>query len=191
MCDENVNLEEQVTEPVEPKVETEPLFEEMVDFDTFSKSDFRVVKVKECSAVKKSKKLLHFAHDLRNVVEQGIENGVRQISAPFSTRTLLKIAALLSVETPYTVHKIIKMCFALRLPDVEHEYVMRLCNDIFGHEKQILKVTQKSDLGNDLEVSENNEDLCTESDSDSKEVKVEKKSRRRSKNSTDKEESVA
>ena len=68
---------------------------------------------------------------------------------------------------------------------------MRLCNDIFGHEKQILKVTQKSDLGNDLEVSENNENLCTESDSDSKEVKVEKKSRRRSKNSTDKEESVA
>ncbi len=55
MCDENMNLEEQVTEPVEPKVETEPLFEEMVDFDTFSKSDFRVVKVKECSAVKKSK----------------------------------------------------------------------------------------------------------------------------------------
>ena len=49
MCDENMNLEEQVTEqPVEPKVETEPLFEEMVDFDTFSKSDFRVVKVKEC-----------------------------------------------------------------------------------------------------------------------------------------------
>ena len=34
MCDENMNLEEQVTEPVEPKVETEPLFEEMVDFDT-------------------------------------------------------------------------------------------------------------------------------------------------------------
>ena len=49
MCDENMNLEEkQVTEPVESKVETEPLFEEMVDFDTFSKSDFRVVKVKSC-----------------------------------------------------------------------------------------------------------------------------------------------
>ena len=64
MCDENMNLEEQVTEqPVEPKVEKEPLFEEMVDFDTFSKSDFRVVKVKECSAVKKSKKLLHFVLD--------------------------------------------------------------------------------------------------------------------------------
>lgn len=83
------------------------------------------------------------------------------------------------------------MCFALRLPDVEHEYVMRLCNDIFGHEKQILKVTQKSDLGNEIEVSENNEDHSAESDTDSKEVKVEKKSRRRSKNSTDKEESVA
>ena len=64
MCDENMNLEEQVTaQPVEPKVETEPLFEEMVDFDTFSKSYFRVVKVKECSAVKKSKKLLHFVLD--------------------------------------------------------------------------------------------------------------------------------
>ena len=66
MCDENMNLEEQVTEPVEPTVETEPLFEEMVDFDTFSKSDFRVVKVKECSAVKKSKKLLHFVLDDEN-----------------------------------------------------------------------------------------------------------------------------
>ena len=40
------------------KVKVEPLFEDMVDFDTFSKSDFRVVKVKECIAVPKSKKLL-------------------------------------------------------------------------------------------------------------------------------------
>ena len=40
------------------KVKIEPLFEEMVDFDTFSKSDFRAVKVKECVAVPKSKKLL-------------------------------------------------------------------------------------------------------------------------------------
>ncbi len=46
-----------------PAVEIEPLFEEYVDFETFSKSDFRVVKVKECSAVKKSKKLLHFVLD--------------------------------------------------------------------------------------------------------------------------------
>ena len=45
------------------KVKIEPLFEEFVDFDTFSKSDFRVVKVKECEAVPKSKKLLKFILD--------------------------------------------------------------------------------------------------------------------------------
>ena len=45
------------------KVKFEPLFEEMVDFDTFSKSDFRAVKVKECVAVPKSKKLLQFTLD--------------------------------------------------------------------------------------------------------------------------------
>ena len=45
------------------KVKIEPLFEEMVDFDTFSKSDFRAVKVKECVAVPKSKKLLQFTLD--------------------------------------------------------------------------------------------------------------------------------
>ena len=47
----------------ESKVEIEPLFEEEVDFDTFSKSDFRVVKIKECIAVPKSKKLLQFTLD--------------------------------------------------------------------------------------------------------------------------------
>ena len=41
-----------------PNVEVEPLFKDMVDFETFSKSDFRAVKVKECEAVPKSKKLL-------------------------------------------------------------------------------------------------------------------------------------
>lgn len=45
------------------KVKVEPLFEEFVDFDTFSKSDFRAVKVKECIAVPKSKKLLQFTLD--------------------------------------------------------------------------------------------------------------------------------
>ena len=45
------------------KVQIEPLFEEQVDFDTFSKSDFRAVKVKECVAVPKSKKLLQFTLD--------------------------------------------------------------------------------------------------------------------------------
>ena len=46
------------------KVTIEPLFEEQVDFDTFSKSDFRAVKVKACEAVKKSKKLLQFTLDV-------------------------------------------------------------------------------------------------------------------------------
>ena len=45
------------------KVEVEPLFQDMVDFETFSKSDFRAVKVKECEAVPKSKKLLKFVLD--------------------------------------------------------------------------------------------------------------------------------
>ena len=45
------------------KVEIEPLFQDMVDFETFSKSDFRAVKVKECRAVPKSKKLLEFVLD--------------------------------------------------------------------------------------------------------------------------------
>ena len=48
-------------EPVDfPKVKIEPLFEDLVDFDTFAKSDFRVVKIEECEAVPKSKKLLKF-----------------------------------------------------------------------------------------------------------------------------------
>lgn len=81
------------------------------------------------------KNLVHFAHDLREVQKQGFENGVRQLSAPFSSRSLIKIASLLSLDTGYSVHKIVKMCYALRLPSVENEYVMRLCNDIFGHEK--------------------------------------------------------
>ena len=51
MCEENVKMEE-VVETVEAAIEIEPLFEECVDFETFSKSDFRAVKVKECTAVK-------------------------------------------------------------------------------------------------------------------------------------------
>ena len=55
---------EKVAEKVDfSNVKIEPLFEETVDFDTFSKSDFRAVKVKECVAVPKSKKLLQFTLD--------------------------------------------------------------------------------------------------------------------------------
>ena len=60
--DNNEVVTEEVAAVVENNtgIEIEPLFEEQVDFDTFSKSDFRVVKVKNCEAVPKSKKLLRF-----------------------------------------------------------------------------------------------------------------------------------
>ena len=58
------------------KVAVEPLFEEFVDFETFSKSDFRVVKVKACEAVKKSKKLLAFKLDDGTDVERTILSGI-------------------------------------------------------------------------------------------------------------------
>ena len=65
---------EQIIE--ENKVEIEPLFEEEVDFDTFSKSDFRVVKIKECIAVPKSKKLLQFTLDDGTENERTILSGI-------------------------------------------------------------------------------------------------------------------
>ena len=63
--DNNEVVTEEVAAVVENNtgIEIEPLFEEQVDFDTFSKSDFRVVKVKNCEAVPKSKKLLRFTLD--------------------------------------------------------------------------------------------------------------------------------
>ena len=95
MCEENVKVEEtvaetaenteEVTEAVEEKadaVEIEPLFEEFVDFDTFSKSDFRVVKVKECTAVKKSKKLLQFVLDDGTGTDRIILSGVHAFYEP-------------------------------------------------------------------------------------------------------------
>ena len=63
-------------------VEVEPLFEDMVDFDTFSKSDFRAVKVKECEAVPKSKKLLKFVLDDGSGVERVILSGIHDYYEP-------------------------------------------------------------------------------------------------------------
>lgn len=63
-------------------VEIEPLFEEQVDFDTFSKSDFRVVKVKECVAVKKSKKLLQFTLDDGTGTDRTILSGIHAFYEP-------------------------------------------------------------------------------------------------------------
>ena len=66
----------------ESKVEIEPLFEEEVDFDTFSKSDFRVVKIKECIAVPKSKKLLQFKLDYGTENERTILSGIHAYYEP-------------------------------------------------------------------------------------------------------------
>ena len=64
------------------KVKVEPLFEELVDFDTFSKSDFRVVKVKDCVAVPKSKKILQFTLDDGTGTDRTILSGIREYYAP-------------------------------------------------------------------------------------------------------------
>ena len=78
------------------KVKVEPLFEEDVDFDTFSKSDFRVVKVKNCEAVPKSKKLLRFTLDDGTENERTILSGVHAFYEPEELvgKTLLAIVNL-------------------------------------------------------------------------------------------------
>ena len=63
-------------------VQIEPLFQSQVDFDTFSKSDFRAVKVKECEAVKKSKKLLKFVLDDGTGVDRVILSGIHEYYEP-------------------------------------------------------------------------------------------------------------
>ena len=77
-------------------VEVEPLFEDMVDFETFSKSDFRAVKVKECEAVPKSKKLLKFVLDDGSGVERVILSGIHDYYEPEELvgKTLLAITNL-------------------------------------------------------------------------------------------------
>lgn len=64
------------------KVEIEPLFKDYVDFDTFSKSDFRAVKVKECVAVPKSKKLLQFTLDDGTGEDRTILSGIHAYYEP-------------------------------------------------------------------------------------------------------------
>lgn len=77
-------------------VKIEPLFEEMVDFDTFSKSDFRAVKVKECVAVPKSKKLLQFTLDDGTGVDRTILSGIHAYYEPEELvgKTLIAITNL-------------------------------------------------------------------------------------------------
>ena len=78
------------------KVKVEPLFEDMVDFDTFSKSDFRVVKVKACEEVPKSKKLLKFTLDDGSEKERVILSGIKEYYSAESLigKTLLAICNL-------------------------------------------------------------------------------------------------
>ncbi|RHV36997.1 methionine--tRNA ligase subunit beta [Ruminococcus sp. OM05-10BH] len=77
-------------------VEVEPLFEDMVDFETFSKSDFRAVKVKECEAVPKSKKLLKFVLDDGSGEDRVILSGIHDYYEPEELvgKTLIAIVNL-------------------------------------------------------------------------------------------------
>ena len=77
-------------------VEVEPLFEDMVDFETFSKSDFRAVKVKECVAVPKSKKLLQFTLDDGTGTDRTILSGIHSFYEPEELvgKTLIAITNL-------------------------------------------------------------------------------------------------
>ena len=78
------------------KVEIEPLFKDMVDFETFSKSDFRAVKVKECVAVPKSKKLLQFTLDDGTGEDRTILSGIHAYYEPEELigKTLIAIVNL-------------------------------------------------------------------------------------------------
>ena len=94
--DSNKKVSKEVSEPAEAaqaapeapekidfsNVEIEPLFRDMVDFETFSKSDFRAVKVLACEAVKKSKKLLRFTLDDGTGTERTILSGIHEYYEP-------------------------------------------------------------------------------------------------------------
>ena len=94
------NCDQIATESVEKidfsNVKIEPLFEETVDFETFSKSDFRAVKVKECVAVPKSKKLLQFTLDDGTGVDRTILSGIHSYYEPEELvgKTLIAITNL-------------------------------------------------------------------------------------------------
>ena len=92
-CDQNATVEEKIDFS---NVKIEPLFEEEVDFETFSKSDFRAVKVKECVAVPKSKKFLQFTLDDGTGVDRTILSGIHAYYEPEELvgKTLIAITNL-------------------------------------------------------------------------------------------------
>ena len=96
---ETVNYDQVTTESEKidfSNVKIEPLFEESVDFETFSKSDFRAVKVKECVAVPKSKKLLQFTLDDGTGTDRTILSGIHTFYEPEELvgKTLIAITNL-------------------------------------------------------------------------------------------------
>ena len=93
ICDQIATVEEKIDFS---NVKIEPLFEEEVDFDTFSKSDFRAVKVKECVAVPKSKKLLQFTLDDGTGTDRTILSGIHAYYEPEELvgKTLIAITNL-------------------------------------------------------------------------------------------------
>ena len=98
------------------KVKVEPLFEEFVDFDTFSKSDFRAVKVKACEAVKKSKKLLQFTLDDGTGTDRTILSGIHAYYEPEELvgKTLIAITnlpprAMMGIDSCGILHKMLKL----------------------------------------------------------------------------------
>lgn len=91
------SLEEEKEEVIDfSKVVVEPLFEDMVDFETFSKSDFRAVKVLDCKEVPKSKKLLQFTLDDGSGKDRTILSGIKMYYSPEELvgKTLLAITNL-------------------------------------------------------------------------------------------------
>ena len=95
--DEVVNCNEVANEMIDfSNVKIEPLFEETVDFETFSKSDFRAVKVKDCVAVPKSKKLLQFTLDDGTGTDRTILSGIHEFYEPEQLigKTLIAITNL-------------------------------------------------------------------------------------------------
>ena len=97
IAQENQKLEVAAEEQIDfSKVEIEPLFSDFVDFDTFSKSDFRAVKVLACEAVKKSKKLLQFTLDDGTGTDRIILSGIHAYYEPEELigKTLIAITNL-------------------------------------------------------------------------------------------------
>lgn len=81
--EKTVITEEKAAEKIDfSNVKIEPLFEEMVDFETFAKSDYRAVKIKDCTAVPKSKKLLQFTLDDGSGTDSTILSGIHEYYEP-------------------------------------------------------------------------------------------------------------